>query len=99
MAIKRFNKIILSKTENKISAATRDLQRPSRDAASTRVLMIEDNAEFAAIVGELLGELEVEFQIESAAKLGDGLSSLAGSDVDVVLLDLSLPDSNGLETL
>jgi sigma-B regulation protein RsbU (phosphoserine phosphatase) len=61
--------------------------------------MIEDNVEFAAIVGQLLGELDVEFQIESVGRLGEGLSSLVGSDVDVVLLDLSLPDSKGLETL
>jgi phosphoserine phosphatase RsbU/P len=99
MAIKRFDPPIVSKEENKQYASTQDLARLLRDPVSTRVLMIEDNAEFAAIVGQLLGELEVEFQIESAGQLGEGLSSLAGGDVDVVLLDLSLPDSKGLETL
>src|SRR5207302_11451134 len=66
---------------------------------ATRGLITEDNAEFATIVGRLLGQLEAEFEIESAGKLGEGISSLAGNDVDVVLLDLSLPDSKGLETL
>jgi serine phosphatase RsbU (regulator of sigma subunit) len=99
MAIKRFDPTIFSKEENKILAATQALRQPLHNPSSTRVLMIEDNADFATVVGALLGELEVEFQIESAVRLGDGISSLAGNDVDVVLLDLSLPDCKGLETL
>ena len=77
MAIKRFNRTIVSKVENREYAATQDLRQPLHDPATTRVLMIEDDADFAAIVGQLLGELEVEFQIESAGKLGEGISSLA----------------------
>jgi serine phosphatase RsbU (regulator of sigma subunit) len=99
MAIKRFNRTIVSKVEGTEHAATQDLRQPLHDPATTRVLMIEDNADFATIVGQLLGELEVEFEIESASRLGEGLSSLAGGDVDVVLLDLSLPDCKGMETL
>lgn len=99
MAIKRFSRIIVSNAEIIENAATSDLRQPLRDPASTRVLMIEDNIEFAEIVGQLLGELEVEFEIESAGRLGEGISSLVGGDVDVVLLDLSLPDCKGMETL
>ena len=99
MAINRFDRTIISKVENKQYAVPEELRQASHNPTTTRVLMIEDNAEFAAIVGHLLGQLEVEFEIESAGKLGEGISSLAGNDVDVVVLDLSLPDSKGLETL
>ena len=99
MAINRFSRIIPAKEEIIEKTTTPDLREPWPETGTTRVLMIEDNIEFATIVGQLLGELEVEFQIESAGQLGEGISSLAGGDVDVVLLDLSLPDSKGLQTL
>ena len=38
------------------------------------------------------------FELVPAGRLSEGLEQLAHSDVGVVLLDLSLPDSNGLET-
>jgi len=38
------------------------------------------------------------FDIESADLLSSGLTYLARGDIDVVLLDIGLPDSNGLDT-
>ncbi|MEY2545559.1 MAG: phosphoserine phosphatase RsbU/P [Verrucomicrobiota bacterium] len=99
MAIKRFNRPILSNGEIQQITATNESRAPLHDTGSIRVLMIEDDIDFATIIGQLLGQLEVEFQIESVGKLGEGISSLVEGDVDVVLLDLSLPDCKGLETL
>jgi DNA-binding response OmpR family regulator len=90
--------IVSSKAGNGGRTAIRST-RSAQNLTATRVLMIEDNAEFATVVGQLLGELEVEFQVDSAGRLRDGISSLVGSDVDVVLLDLGLPDSKGLDSL
>ena len=98
MTIRHFENIIPSGGDYQRNSGNRT-SRITPNSGSARILMIEDNADFAAIVGRLLGELEVEFQIESAGKLDEGISSLAGGDVDIVLLDLSLPDCKGLEAL
>ena len=64
-----------------------------------RVLLIEDSAADARLIREVLAlESPRGFDIEHVASLGDGLARLARRDVDVVLLDLTLPDSTGLET-
>ncbi len=64
-----------------------------------RVLLIEDNPGDARLVHELLKEARGNFTISVAEKLGQGLKLLFSQDVDVVLLDLNLPDRNGLVTL
>jgi diguanylate cyclase (GGDEF)-like protein len=67
----------------------------------TRVLLVEDNPGDARLVREALNDGAPEqFAVEVAASLQQALASLAPAAdmVDVVLLDLSLPDSQGLET-
>lgn len=64
------------------------------------VLLIEDNAADAVFVKELLKEqLGNAFTLGHVVHLMEGLERLQLGDVDVVLLDLGLPDSQGLETL
>jgi diguanylate cyclase (GGDEF)-like protein len=63
------------------------------------VLLIEDNAGDARLIREMLGEdPDVPFQLHCADRLSSGLERLAAGDTSLVLLDLSLPDSFGLET-
>jgi len=65
-----------------------------------RVLLIEDNAADARLIRELLAEVEGgPFNVAWADRLEEGLRHLVPDAVDVVLLDLSLPDSQGLDTL
>jgi len=67
----------------------------------TRVLLVEDNPGDARLVREALNDgAPGEFSVEVADSLQRALESLgpAVEAVDVVLLDLSLPDSQGLET-
>lgn len=61
-----------------------------------RVLLVEDNTGDARLIREALGECG--FEVDVAERLRDGLDRLEGQPVDVVLLDLSLPDSAGLGT-
>ena len=71
-------------------------------ASSTiRVLLVEDNAGDARLVREHLRDVGggQSFAMETAPTLHEAVSSLVGSRPDIVLLDLSLPDSFGLETL
>jgi DNA-binding NarL/FixJ family response regulator len=64
-----------------------------------RLLLIEDNAALTASIRDLLGAPSgAEFAIASAATLAAGADQLRASAVDLVLLDLTLPDAHGLET-
>ncbi|HKO31401.1 MAG TPA: PAS domain S-box protein [Nitrospiraceae bacterium] len=64
------------------------------------VLLIEDNEDDACLIGELLTErIAADIKLEWTDRLGSGLTRVTEGKVDVVLLDLSLPDSHGLETL
>jgi diguanylate cyclase (GGDEF)-like protein len=64
-----------------------------------RVLLIEDNPGDVRLIREMLAEDdEPAFHLECAGRLAQGLECLATTAVAVVLLDLSLPDSFGIET-
>jgi len=66
----------------------------------TRILLIEDNPGDARMIRELLSEAHtVSFEVELVERLSYGLEALLARRFDVVLLDLSLPDSSGLDTL
>lgn len=64
-----------------------------------RVLLIEDNPADETLVRHLLREARPGIEIQACRTLGAGLTELSHHDADAVLLDLSLPDSQGLETL
>ncbi|MDQ6711385.1 MAG: diguanylate cyclase response regulator [Candidatus Dormibacteraeota bacterium] len=64
-----------------------------------RILLIEDNPGDVRLMAEALKDAKRGiFVLESVGTLADGLTRLAAADFDVVLLDLSLPDSHGLQT-
>ena len=63
------------------------------------VLLIEDNPGDARLIREMLAEdPEAPFRLRFAEKLSAGLELLSATPAALVLLDLSLPDSFGLET-
>ena len=64
-----------------------------------RVLLIEDNPGDARLVRELLMEEGDRFAIAHAGSLREARDQLAAGTFDVVLLDLSLPDSQGFGTI
>ncbi len=65
-----------------------------------RILLIEDNPGDARLIRELLTAAEgASFDLEHVDRLSTGLTRLARGDIDVILLDLSLPDSHGLDGL
>ena len=60
-----------------------------------RVLLIEDNPGDAELVKEALQDVPGgAFQVHHAEALLPGLDRLAREDIDLVLLDVSLPDSH-----
>src|SRR6266446_5256048 len=60
-----------------------------------RILLIEDDARLAEMVSEYLGEAGFRVSIASAGRAG--LERLAREPFDAVVLDLMLPDMDGLE--
>ncbi|EHL24011.1 winged helix family two component transcriptional regulator [Acidovorax sp. NO-1] len=66
---------------------------------SSQLLMIEDDARLAEMVGEYLGQSGL--QVTHRADGKSGLAQLQGPDAgplpDLVILDLMLPDMDGLE--
>jgi two-component system cell cycle response regulator len=64
-----------------------------------RVLMVEDDRSDADYIKELLsGEDRAHFILEQAASLSEGTRRLQEENFDVLLLDLGLPESHGLDT-
>ncbi len=63
--------------------------------STQQLLMIEDDARLAAMVGEYL--TQSGFAVAHAEDGESGLAALQGRPVDMVLLDLMLPDIDGLE--
>ncbi len=63
------------------------------------ILLIEDNPGDARLIREMLGEVRgTSFAVEVASELPTGLQRLSAGGADVVLLDLSMPGSGGLDT-
>jgi DNA-binding NtrC family response regulator len=68
------------------------------ESEEIKVLLIEDNPGDARLIREMLVDPARErYQFEYADRLSRGLEHLENGGVDVVLLDLSLPDSQGLD--
>jgi diguanylate cyclase (GGDEF)-like protein len=63
------------------------------------VLLIEDNPGDARLIQEMIGdEPEAPFVVHVVDRLANGLERLATDEIALVILDLSLPDSFGLDT-
>ena len=66
----------------------------------TRILVVEDNpGDVRAVEETLTAQNMVRFVVVPAATLGEALIRLSGDHFDAILLDLSLPDARGLDTL
>lgn len=63
------------------------------------ILLVEDNPGDARLIREALAEVRgAQFHVKCADHLLTGLERLSEGGIDVILLDLSLPDSHGLNT-
>lgn len=68
-------------------------------ATFDKILLIDDNPGDVRLVREYLQERHTSpLQIHTADRLSEGLIMMAAVNPDIVLLDLSLPDSHGLDT-
>ena len=68
-------------------------------ATFNRILLIEDDFQDDECVRRTLSLAVEEFSFASAGRLQDAIDLLKRQDFDAALLDLSLPDSFGIDTL
>lgn len=68
-------------------------------SVALNVLIIEDNPTYTGVLKKRLSQTSSpSFNVRHASRLQEALSLLSG-ELDVVLLDLTLPDSQGLDSL
>jgi two-component system phosphate regulon response regulator OmpR len=60
-----------------------------------RILIIDDDTALSAMLAEYLGSAGLEVRTRATAK--DGLAELAAHGADALVLDVMLPDADGLE--
>ncbi len=64
------------------------------------ILLVEDNPADADLLGEILDEAdETQWSLVHVGKFKEALHALSEKHFDVILLDLSLPDKQGLDTV
>lgn len=69
-------------------------------ASTIKVLLIEDNSAEARFLQEILKGSKLKgFSLVQAKRLAEALDRLQQENFDVILLDLGLPDSQGLSSL
>lgn len=72
------------------------------DKKNIRILLIEDDPDDTLLIREMLTEVESSihsFRLDHADTLAAGLAAFGTDTYDVLLLDLGLPDSSGMDTL
>lgn len=76
-----------------------NVSHPSDNQAPWKVLLVEDNPGDARLAQEYMRE-DPHFQVtcDAATSLAEGLEKVRENAYDVVLLDLTLPDSTGFAT-
>ena len=71
----------------------------SPDNDTIHILHVEDNPADALYIEELLDDdRNFSYRVETVARLAGGLDYISRHRPDVILLDLSLPDSTGMQT-
>lgn len=81
----------------RLRGAEKPLDPESSGEPALRLLLIEDSDMQAAIIRQELADAQSDaFVYERKDRLAGGLERIAEGGVDVVLLDLNLPDSQGL---
>lgn len=73
--------------------------RHSSQPQSLQLLVIEDNDDDTCLIKTLISDFNIGCTVDVCSNLASGLDTLRTSNPDVVLLDLGLPDSFGMDTL
>ena len=75
-----------------------DSTKYSNPSQMIKVLLVEDDRADAYLIRELLSEARVQLDVRHADRISSALNCLQAEKFDIILTDLGLPDSRGLET-
>ncbi|HET9724787.1 MAG TPA: response regulator transcription factor [Actinomycetota bacterium] len=64
-----------------------------------RILIVDDHALVRRGMGHVVRECLPEAEVEEAANAAEALAAMSASDVDLALVDVRMPDADGLELL
>lgn len=64
-----------------------------------RILLVEDHALVRAGIRELLGKIDDVVVVGESSNGRDALDALQSQPIDIVLMDIAMPDMSGLEAL
>ena len=95
--MRRRDKKLIYTTESNYDSY-RSIMTPDSTQQLT-ILLFEDNAADADLISQYLLQSNLCVDVVRVPRLAEGLAALKERRFDLVLLDLSLPDSLGLETL
>src|SRR5438067_1884243 len=71
----------------------------ARPEGRTRLLLVEDEPDYAYVLQQALADGGEQFQIHHVQRLDEALQYVRENGVDIVVLDLLLPDSQGIGTV
>lgn len=75
-------------------------KRDSLSSSISHILLIEDNPDDIRLIQWIIsGIRKSQFKLECVDRLKKALKRLSKGGIDVILLDLGLPDSQGIDTL
>jgi signal transduction histidine kinase len=81
-------------------ARSHEAAQVTADPTPTRVLLVEDNPANAELIRKMLANATLgRFAVETVDRLSEAVARAAAGNLDVIVLDLTLPDSAGLTTL
>jgi len=80
---------------------TKEIAHFDADRNLINVLLVEDDAVDARLVERILAQSSnpVKFAVESVGSLSEAIECLTNRKYDIVIADLWLPDSSGIETV
>ena len=64
-----------------------------------RILYVEDEEDYVKIAEYMLRKMDEKVELNPASYLSKAFDRLDQGGIDIILLDLNLPDSRGLETV
>lgn len=70
------------------------------ESETIQILLVEDNPDDAELLQEIIADVhETQWSLVHVERLKDALNCLQENHFDVILLDLSLPDKQGVQTV
>jgi DNA-binding response OmpR family regulator len=88
-----------SKTgRNIVTLGRADAKRPEKTMNKRRILLVDDDADLRQTLVEQL-ETEKEFDILQAGTANDALKATRQNNIDLMILDVGLPDMDGREAV